>query len=243
MPLVVPDVASWENGAVTADPVEPTDDLAVSDRLATRPPRQQRSREAWSRILNAGVELLEDAGYDSFTVPGVCARAAVAPRAVYERVDSKEELFAAVYEYGMGAIAADQALALADEQWSRSDPVASIRALVAAVVGLFAGHERFLRTVILTSASRADLLDRGRNYAADLRAGFSSALEHAATRAGVRVQPAVIDVCFTAVFSTLMIRTSYGPDYATDLVDDDDLTDQLTAMIVAHLLGGPRPVG
>ena len=43
--------------------------------LEVRPPKQQRSRQAWNRVLDAGVSILEDGGYDAFTIAAVCERA------------------------------------------------------------------------------------------------------------------------------------------------------------------------
>ena len=65
--------------------------------LEVRPPKQRRSREAWQRVLDAGVAILEDGGYDAFTIAAVCARARVAPPAIYARTTSKDALFLAVY--------------------------------------------------------------------------------------------------------------------------------------------------
>ena len=69
--------------------------------LEVRPPKQQRSREAWNRVLDAGVAILEDGGYDAFTIAAVCERASVAPTAIYARTTSKDALFLAVYEHGI----------------------------------------------------------------------------------------------------------------------------------------------
>ena len=44
--------------------------------LEVRPPKQERSRAAWNRVLDAGVAILEDGGYDAFTIAAVCERAA-----------------------------------------------------------------------------------------------------------------------------------------------------------------------
>ena len=94
-------------------PVEATDDITASS-LEVRPPLQRRSREAWQRVLDAGVELLEEGGYPAFTIAAVCDRAQVAPRALYTRVDTKDALFLAVYEHGIARVRADHA-ALIDE--------------------------------------------------------------------------------------------------------------------------------
>lgn len=40
----------------------------VPGHLTIRPPRQERSRRAWDRVLDAGVALLEEAGYAGFTI-------------------------------------------------------------------------------------------------------------------------------------------------------------------------------
>src|SRR5215470_10697855 len=82
--------------------------------LQIRPPRQARTQQAWNRVLDSGVEILEEGGYDAFTIAAVCERAHVPPRALYDRVTSKDALFLAVYEHGMARVAADHA-PLADD--------------------------------------------------------------------------------------------------------------------------------
>lgn len=83
-------------------------DNGAGDPLAIRPPLQRRSREAWARVLDAGVALLAEGGYEAFTIAAVCDRAQVAPRAIYARTDSKDALFLAVYEHGLARVRADQ---------------------------------------------------------------------------------------------------------------------------------------
>src|SRR3954468_2875198 len=76
--------------------------------LEVRPPKQRRSREAWNRVLDAGVAILEDGGYEAFTIAAVCERAAVAPTAIYAGTMSKDPLFLAVYEHGIARLRTDQ---------------------------------------------------------------------------------------------------------------------------------------
>ena len=97
-------LTGWRN--VSTLPADATDDIAASS-LDVRPPLQRRSREAWQRVLDAGVELLEEGGYPAFTIAAVCDRAQVAPRALYTRVDTKDALFLAVYEHGIARVRAD----------------------------------------------------------------------------------------------------------------------------------------
>ena len=110
-----------------------------------RPPKQQRSREAWNRVLDAGVAILEDGGYDAFTIAAVCERAAVAPTAIYARTTSKDALFLAVYEHGIAAMLAEQEVFGDDARWAGLSPAELIRAAVAEMVGISLRHQRFLR--------------------------------------------------------------------------------------------------
>src|SRR3954469_18227028 len=98
--------------------IRPRDTAAV---LAVREPRQQRTREQWARILDAGVELLEQGGYEAFTIAALCERAAVPPRALYARADTKDGLFLAVYEHGMSRVLADHAVFTDPVRWRARD--------------------------------------------------------------------------------------------------------------------------
>src|SRR4051812_37000943 len=50
------------------------EDAAVDAELEVRPPKQERSRASWNRVLDAGVAILEDTGYDALTIAAVCER-------------------------------------------------------------------------------------------------------------------------------------------------------------------------
>src|SRR3954464_9446913 len=90
---------------------------APSGLLTIRPPLQQRSRETWARVLDAGVAILETGGYEAFTIAAVCEGAQVAPRVIYSRADSKDVLFLAVYEHGIARVRADQAVFGDEGRW------------------------------------------------------------------------------------------------------------------------------
>src|SRR5215212_11927479 len=119
-------------------------DDALSADLEVRPPKQQRSREAWNRVLDAGVAILEDGGLEAFTIAAVCERAGVAPPAIYARTTSKDALFLAVYEHGIGRLRDEQEVFARPERWAGLPPVELVRAAVAELVGITFRHERFL---------------------------------------------------------------------------------------------------
>ena len=190
-----------------------------------RPPRQQRSREAWQRILDAGVSVLQDRGLPGLTIAAVCEVAGVAPTAIYARIGSKDQLLIAVYEHGMQRVrAAESEL---ERAWSGQ---ADVDAAVRGVARLLTQHADFLRQVVLISATNPEIAHRGAVYARQLREIFVRAAGGGSPAAHQRVK---IDAAFTALFATMTMRLAFGADFAG--LDADTLVDELDAMIVAYL--------
>ena len=217
----------------------------VPDRLTIRPPRQERSRRAWDRILDAGVALLEEAGYTGFTIAAVCERAHVPPRAIYDRAPTKDALFLAVYEHGMARIRADHEIFADTAYWFGLDATALIEAAVRELAAVFSRHRALLRAVVLISGVHPEVNRRGSVYSRELGDLFTALLRPIApqiTHPGTDVDT-VLRTCFTTVFSALVIRVAYGPGFAADPVDDATYTSQLARMSSAYLLNGRQRAG
>jgi AcrR family transcriptional regulator len=213
-------------------------DEALSADLEVRPPKQQRSREAWNRVLDAGVAILEDGGYDAFTIAAVCERAAVAPTAIYARTTSKDALFLAVYEHGIGRLRAGQEVFADGDRWAGLVPVDLVRAAVTEMVGLSLRHQRFLGAVVLLSAAHQEVQRRGDRYARELGDGFTGVVLRAADAITHPDAEAAVRSCFGTVFAATMIRVAYGPAFATPSpVGDDAFVSHLGEMAVRYLLG------
>src|SRR3954451_3222966 len=148
------------------------EDRAMDVDLEVRPPKQRRSREAWNRVLDAGVAILEEAGYDAFTIAAVCERARVAPPAIYARTASKDALFLAVYEHGIARLRADQEVFADTARWADLPPADLVREAVAEMVGISLRHQPFLRAVVLISAAHPEVQRRGSRYSRELGEQF-----------------------------------------------------------------------
>ncbi|SHN23833.1 TetR/AcrR family transcriptional regulator [Cryptosporangium aurantiacum] len=190
--------------------------------LEVRPPKQRRSREAWNRVLDAGVTILEEDGYEAFTIAAVCERANVAPPAIYARTTSKEALFLAVYEHGIARLVADQQALEPADRWTGYAPAELVRAVVAETVRIPLRHQRFLRPVVLLSASHPEIRRRGSGYSRALGEQFTQLLAPLADRITHDHVGAAMSTCFDTVFATTVIRVAYGPGFATAAVEDDD---------------------
>jgi len=209
----------------------------VPDHLTIRPPRQERSRRAWDRVLDAGVALLEEAGYEGFTIAAVCERAHVPPRAIYDRAPTKDALFLAVYEHGMARIKADHEIFTDPARWLGLDAAALIEAVVREVTAIFSRHQALLRAVVLISGVHSEVYRRGSVYSRELGELLTALLRPVlsqVTQPGTDVDT-VLRTCYTTMFSALVIRVAYGPGFAADPVDDATFTAQLARMISLYL--------
>jgi AcrR family transcriptional regulator len=205
--------------------------------LSLRPPMQARSREAWNRVLDAGVAILEDGGYEAFTIAAVCQRAHVAPTAIYARTTGKDALFLAVYEHGIARLRADQEVFADDERWAGLGPVELVRAAVAQMVSISLRHQQFLRAVVLISAAHPEVARRGSRYAQELGNGFARVVLKAADDTRHPDPEAAVRSCFATVFATSIIRVAYGAGFATPSpVDDDAFVADLGETAVRYLL-------
>ncbi|WP_198950491.1 TetR/AcrR family transcriptional regulator [Kineosporia sp. A_224] len=206
-----------------------------SGSLEVRPPLQRRSREAWGRVLDAGVELLEEGGYEAFTIAAVCERAQVAPRALYARVDTKDALFLAVYEHGLERVRSDQAALTHEARWAGLSAEDVMDRAVREVAGIFRRHAAFLRPVVLISGAHAEVYRRGGAYSRELGDQFTTLLLRAGAAAGEPDPERSVRAAFNTIFSTLVVRTAYGPTFAVPAADDEDFVDSLAVMVRRYL--------
>src|SRR4051812_49398923 len=111
-----------------------------------RPPQQTRSRESLERVLAAGHALLEEQGWEGFTVQEVSRRAKVSIGSIYARAPSKEALLLAVYDRAVAHINADQEARLDDEaRWDELDTRELIVQAARDVTENMLRHERILK--------------------------------------------------------------------------------------------------
>lgn len=194
----------------------------MADDLEIRPPKQRRSREAWNRVLDAGVAILEDGGYEAFTIAAVCERAAVAPPAIYARTTSKEALFLAVYEHGIARLTAAQEVLAPGDRWTGSTPADLVRDVVAETVGLALRHQRFLRPIVLLSASHPEVRQRGSGYSRGLGEQFVGLLASLGDRITHDDAATALWACFDTVFAATILRVAYGAGFATVIPESDE---------------------
>ena len=209
----------------------------VATSTTVRPPLQKRSREAWARVLDAGVQLLSDSGYDGFTISAICEAARVAPRFLYDRVDGKDDLFLAVYEHGLSRVREGQSELEREERWAGLPPHELVSGAVREIGSRFRENAAFLRAVVLISSSEAEVARRVAAYRAQFEDQFVGLLARIETEIHMENPAAAVRYCFDTAFSAWVVRTAYGAEFSSLELDDEAFDRRLQELAVRYLLG------
>jgi AcrR family transcriptional regulator len=212
--------------------------MADTARVSVRPPLQQRSRASFERVLKAARELLEEEGYQGFTLASVSARAGVSVGAIYARVPSKDALFYAVHARVMDELAVEYAKIVEEE----SDLLIPARELIAATVRRFAEpfrtHSAILRVVMHRGAVDDLVAELGSQASSAQADQFRSII---LSRRSEIVHPdpeLAVDVSYRMVYCTLARQVMYGPVFeSSHAVGWDELVREIAVAAAAYLLG------
>ncbi len=182
-----------------------------------QPPRQARSRVTWDRVVDTGVAIIEESGYEGLTIAALCDRAGVTPPAVYRRAPDKRTLEMAIYERALERLEADSTL----------EEASGVREAVEALAGTFIRNARLLRAIIHRSAVEPEIFMRGSESSTELGRQF---------RAAVGGDERAADACFRVVLATLTQRVVFGPGFESMISQTpEQLVDVLTEMVEAYL--------
>jgi AcrR family transcriptional regulator len=210
---------------------------------SVRPPKQKRSHESLERVLDASIRLLEEKGFDAFTIQDVSQRANVSVGAIYARFGNKESLLRAVHRRAMEHIRAEhQVVATVD---GRPDGAARvvIGDAVRVVAAIFRGNEEILRAFMHLGAVDDEIAKRGSESSSDLAKQFEETVLHHRDEITHPSPEKAVDVAFRMAYCTFARRVMYGPTFESDtLLDWDDLVDEVCTACAAYLLENrPRP--
>ena len=216
--------------------------------VALLPPRQQRSRESFERVLLAGGALLQDEGYESFTLAAVSQHADVSIGSIYARVKSKDDLFYAIQDRFMSEWVSMPGF-VTDTDAYRGLPTGDL--VVEAIRDVdrqFRQNERLLRVFMHRGIVDRAVADRSSASVA-LRADAFATLLLAHRDEIVRPDPeCAVDIAFRMAWGTLARQILYGPTFESEhAIGWDTLVDELAVACSAYLIGvadvrlGQRP--
>jgi AcrR family transcriptional regulator len=208
----------------------------VGETLAVRLPRQARTRAAWQRILEAGVQIIERDGYDALTIASLCERAGVTPPTIYARAGSKEALMLAIYEHAMERIRRSDRLDPSDARWQELPADMVIAEAVTALAQIWLSNARLLRALVTRSGKDPETFTRGSENSIDLAHRFTAILLSRPDLILGREPELRADACFRVVYAALVQRVMFGAAFESDRsLPDEQLQAVLIEMVQRFL--------
>ncbi|HEX8904974.1 MAG TPA: TetR/AcrR family transcriptional regulator [Longimicrobiaceae bacterium] len=201
-------------------------------------PRQARSRETLTRLLDAAEAVLAEGGLEGATVPAIAARAGLSVGAVYRRFPDKDALLRAVYFRMFGRMR-EQNETKMDPDLYRDAPLERVlRGIVRGIVQHYRQNRTLMQAMMQYADTHGDAEFRLR--AAELNGAALSRLATiaAAKRDQMRHPDPEGAVRFALLTVGLVLRGVVLANQAPPgflLGEDVSLEDELTRMVLGYL--------
>jgi AcrR family transcriptional regulator len=210
----------------------------VATRSPIRPPQQERSRASFERVLAAGARLLEERGYEAFTLAEVSRRAKVSIGSIYGRVESKEDLVREIHARAMTQLAAEHRAAAADRDVASLSTIALIGQAVREFSEPIRKHARLLSVFMHRGAVDDVIAASGSLSSRETGQRFKELILSRRDEIAHPHPELAVDIAFRMAYCTLARQIMYGPTFESDReVDWDQLVDELGVACAAYLLG------
>jgi AcrR family transcriptional regulator len=207
-----------------------------------RPPLQRRSQESLERVLRAGLELLQEAGFEGFTVQEVSRRSGVSIGSIYSRAPSRQALILAIHDRVAEQMAVRQEGIRKTAERTDLSTGELVERLVTDMAALLLDNAASLRVFIQRAPVDAEFWRRGAERSRELAQIFETALlDH---RGEIRhPDPELaIDIAFRFVYLPIMHRIAYGPEFESEReVSDGEFVRELARAAADYLLGPRTP--
>jgi AcrR family transcriptional regulator len=205
--------------------------------VSVQPPQQERSRASFERVLQAATSLLEEEGFDGFTLAEVSKRAGVSIGSIYARVKSKDDLFYVIQDRYMTR-SEDRPRLRDPDAWSDLEPRDLVIEVVHELGEIFQVNKRLLRVFMHRGIVDPVVAARSSASVSQFHDEVEAIL-FTRREAIAHDDPVVaIDVAFRMVWGTLARQIMYGPTFESHrAIAWDTLVAELGRACAAYLLG------
>ena len=209
---------------------------AIKD--AVRPPRQERSRRTYERVLDTTEDLLRDLPFEAISIGEIVRQAGTSVGAFYARFRDKEALLPALYERYDLWIRARAERAAKARPWQGSDLAGVVDWVVGELIAIFR-HRRFMmRAVALHARVHPQKIDAATRRRRTKEMGFlqEAFLEHREEIGHPSPERAVEVVLFMA--ATLIRETvlfGEAPHAAATRLSLRELEQEAARMVLGYL--------
>ncbi len=205
--------------------------------LTSRPPKQERSRASLARMLEAAASLLEEEGYEGFTVAEVARSSGLSTGSIYTRFDGKDALVHAVHARLMDRIR-EESYDLSPLAGDDVPTAELIRRAVARLAETWEAHGKLLRVFTHRGAVDEVIAARAARDSSDLADAFRALLLERRAELTHPEPELGVDVSYRMAFSTFARRVMYGPVFESRYrMTWQELVDQVVRAVTLFLLG------
>jgi len=222
---------------------DPTDDRPPP----IHPPRQARSRETLTRLLDATEAVLREGGLEAATVPAIAQRAGLSVGAVYRRFPDKDALLRAVHERVFHRYRDINETRLDPGMFAGATLRQFVEGMIRGMVHAYRQDRRLMQAMLQYSETHADPAFRARAAETNV-AALAQLLRIISAKAGEMTHPAPEAAArFALVTVGLVLRGVLLSDTAPPgltLDDETDLEAELTRLVLGYLgvgEGSPSP--
>lgn len=202
----------------------------------TRAPKQDRSRAALERLLEATKEILCEGTFEQLTIAGISKRSGVSVGSIYARFEGKDDLFLATMVDVLEALDLEWSAEIADLKARKLPLPERIPVLIDTLAEFLRRHAGMLRPFMVRAndprvafygkASHQKLVDSFK----ELLLESKSAIKHS-------LPERAVDSCFSIVYASLARFLGLGS--AADAAGEGDwviLKEDLGSMCMGFLL-------
>lgn len=201
-----------------------------------RPPLQRRSQQSLERVLQAGLEVLQEQGVEGFTLQEVSRRAGVSIGSIYARVESREALIMAIYDRAMAWTEEQDQIARAALHEDLS-PRERIETIVSNMANDMLGHADILRVFMRQAPLNPDIWQRGAEKSHQTARTFGRALLERREYINHPEPELAVDVAFRMIYCTIARRITHGPKFeSARTVSNKKLVRELARAVADYLL-------
>lgn len=206
--------------------------------MATRPPKQERSKATVERVVLAAEQLMRDRGTDEFTLAEVCTLGRVSMGAIYYRFASKDDLLRLVHARLMEELGREMSAAVGRSVDRANDLPQLVRALIEALAEMLRHFAPLLRPLMLRSVSDPVIRAAGKETYTRMGKEFSGAI--LSRRAEIEFSrpdeaaEASYAIAYAALGRSLGLNVSLG--HVADIRNWHALKRSLAIMCVSYLL-------
>lgn len=188
-------------------------------------------------MLEAGLAILKESGFEGFTLQEVSRRAGVSVGAIYSRAPSREALILAIHERAMADLDVKEDQLRSDSSRAGLSPRELVELLVSDLANVMLGEAEMLRVFMRQAPFNNEIWRHGSASATDASRIFSESLLAHRDKLGHPDPELAVDVAFRMVFCTISRRITHGDTFeSARRISDEQLVAELSLAVADYLL-------